>query len=252
MRAAGKGLLLDCISRIVTGERFTVATYTADEDELRKRITSIVLAGDRLVMFDNLGGKFGNATLDAALTGTRWKDRLLGVNRMVAAPMYQTWYATGNNVAVAADTARRICHCRLESPLERPEERSDLRHRDRLGWVGANRGRLLAAALTILRGYCAAGRLDQRLPAWGCERGQVGVGRGQPDLLARTGPDGERAGALRAVSALASGLKAPRPADQIRAADLLLQHGRAALELEDLAQRVQALEERLKQEEGKP
>src|SRR5207237_390767 len=41
VRGAGKGLLLDCISRIVTGERFTVATYTADGDELRKRITSL-------------------------------------------------------------------------------------------------------------------------------------------------------------------------------------------------------------------
>src|SRR5262249_11804510 len=46
VRGAGKGLLLDCISRIVTGERFTVATYTRDEDELRKRITSLALAGD--------------------------------------------------------------------------------------------------------------------------------------------------------------------------------------------------------------
>src|SRR5262249_28160198 len=45
-RGAGKGLLLDCISKIITGERFTIATYTDDEDELRKRITSLVLAGD--------------------------------------------------------------------------------------------------------------------------------------------------------------------------------------------------------------
>jgi predicted DNA-binding transcriptional regulator AlpA len=74
-----KGLLLDCISRIVTGEQFTVATYTDDTEELRKRITSLVLEGDRLVLFDNLVGRFGNAVLDAALTATSWKDRLLGV-----------------------------------------------------------------------------------------------------------------------------------------------------------------------------
>jgi hypothetical protein len=171
VRAAGKGLLLDCISRIVTGERFTIATYTADEDELRKRITSLVLAGDRLVLFDNLEGRFGNAVLDAALTGTAWKDRVLGVNRMAEAPLYMTWYATGNNVAIAADTARRVCHVRLESPEERPEERQDFRHPDLLAWVGANRARLLAAALTILRGYCAAGRPDQKLPAWGSFEG---------------------------------------------------------------------------------
>jgi hypothetical protein len=177
VRAAGKGLLLDCIARIVTGERFTIATYTADEDELRKRITSLVLAGDRLVLFDNLEGRFGNAVLDAALTGVAWKDRVLGANRMAEAPLYMAWYATGNNVLIAADTARRVCHARLESPEERPEERSAFRHPNLLAWVGENRPRLLAAALTILRAYCAAGRPDQGLPAWGSFEGWSGLVR---------------------------------------------------------------------------
>jgi hypothetical protein len=177
VRAAGKGLLLDTISRVVTGERFTIATYTSDEDELRKRITSLVLAGDRLVLFDNLTGSFGNAVLDAALTGTAWKDRVLGASRMAEAPLYMTWYATGNNVALAADTARRVCHVRLESPDEHPEERQGFRHPDLLAWVGQNRAALLAAALTILRGYCAAGRPDQQLPAWGSFEGWSGLVR---------------------------------------------------------------------------
>jgi hypothetical protein len=171
VRAAGKGLLLDTISRIVTGERFTIATYTDDEDELRKRITSLVLSGDRLVLFDNLAGSFGNAVLDAALTGTAWKDRVLGVNRMAEGPLYMTWYATGNNVGIAADTARRVCHVRLESPEEHPEKRQDFHHPNLLAWVGENRDQLLAAALTILRGYCAAGRPDLGLPAWGSFEG---------------------------------------------------------------------------------
>src|SRR5262249_58713509 len=118
------------------------------------------------VLFDNLEGRFGNAVPDAALTGTAWKDRILGAHRMAEAPLYMTWYATGNNVAVAADTARRVCHCRLESPEEWPEERSAFRHPDLLAWVGENRGRLLAAALTVLRAYCVAGRPHRELPAW--------------------------------------------------------------------------------------
>ena len=40
VRGAGKGLLLNTTARIVTGQDFTVATYTDDEDELRKRITA--------------------------------------------------------------------------------------------------------------------------------------------------------------------------------------------------------------------
>jgi len=167
VRGAGKGLLLDCISHIITGERFTIATYTGDEDELRKRITSLVLAGDRLVLLDNLDGKFGNPVLDAALTGTVWKDRLLGVNRMTEAPLFMTWFATGNNVLIAADTARRLSHIRLESDRERPEERDGFKRPHLLRWVQENRARLLSAALTILSAYCVAGRPDQKLPAWG-------------------------------------------------------------------------------------
>jgi hypothetical protein len=177
VRGAGKGLLLDVICRIVTGERFTIATYTSDEDELRKRITSLVLAGDRMVLFDNLDGKFGNAVLDAALTGTAWKDRMLGVNRMVQAPLHMTWYATGNNVAIASDTARRVLHLRLESPLERPEERGGFTYPNLLEWVAGNRTQLLVAALTILRAYCATGRPDQNLPPWGSFEGWSGVAR---------------------------------------------------------------------------
>jgi hypothetical protein len=168
---AGKGLLLDVIAKVLTGEQFTVATYTGDEDELRKRITSLALAGDRLVLFDNLEGQFGNAVLDAALTASAWEDRALGVNRMVRVPLFITWYATGNNVMVGADTARRVCHVRLESPEEKPEERQDFAHPDLLPWVGKNRQRLLTAALTILRAYCVAGRPNQKLKAWGSFEG---------------------------------------------------------------------------------
>jgi hypothetical protein len=171
VRGAGKGLLLSIISQICTGHPFTVAAYTQDEDELRKRITSLVMAGDRLVLLDNLEGKFGNAVLDAALTATAWKDRVLGGNRQVEAPLCMTWYATGNNVVVATDTARRVGLIRLESPEERPELRGDFRHPNLLAWVGENRSRLLAAALTILRAYCAAGRPDMGLRPWGSFEG---------------------------------------------------------------------------------
>src|SRR5262249_49604165 len=140
-------------------------------------ITSLVLAGDRLVLFDNLEGRFGNATLNAALTAPAWQDRNLGFNRMVEGPLYMTWYATGNNVQTSDDTARRCCHIRLESPQERPEERQGFRHPNLLAWVGANRAELLAAALTILRSYCAAGRPDQGVPAWGSFEGWSGLVR---------------------------------------------------------------------------
>ncbi len=50
---------------------------------------------------------------------------------------------------------------------EHPEERTDFRHPRLLAWVGENRGRILPAALTLLRAYVAAGRPVQRLPGFG-------------------------------------------------------------------------------------
>jgi hypothetical protein len=129
------------------------------------------MSGERLVLFDNLDGKFGNAVLDAALTATSWTDRILGINRMAKCPLYVSWFATGNNVAIAADTARRICHVRLESDRERPEQRQDFKHADLLGYIGEHRTELLTAALTILRGYICAGHPDMNLSAWGSFEG---------------------------------------------------------------------------------
>jgi hypothetical protein len=178
VRGAGKGLLFDIIAVIVTGQRGTIATYTSDDDELRKRITSLALSGDRLVLLDNLEGRFGGPTLDAALTATSWKDRLLGASRIVEAPLHMTWFATGNNVAVGADTTRRICHVRLESPEEHPEQRRDFRRPRLLEWVEQERPRLLAAALTLLRAYCVEGRPRQELRAWGSYEGWSALVRG--------------------------------------------------------------------------
>jgi len=167
VRGSGKGKVLDAMGMIVLGSRMAVATYPKEEDELRKKITACLIRGDRLVLLDNLTGQFGNGTLDALLTSTTWSDRILGESRMYGGPALATWYATGNNVSVGGDTARRICHVRLESPMEKPEERSGFRHPDLLKWVGENRPRLLAAALTILRAYVLAGKPDQNLKPWG-------------------------------------------------------------------------------------
>lgn len=166
-RGAGKGLLLDTIANIVTGQPMCVATYTNDGDELRKRITALALHGDRLVTFDNLDGRLGCAELDAALTATTWQDRVLGESRMVSVPLLMTWYATGNNVGLGADTSRRVCPIRLETPEERPEERQGFRYPNLLAHVKKHRPRLLGAALTILRAYIGAGMPDMKLSAWG-------------------------------------------------------------------------------------
>ncbi|MEZ6073962.1 MAG: hypothetical protein R3C10_27700 [Pirellulales bacterium] len=111
----------------------------------------------------------------------------MGRSEIVEMPLLTTWAATGNNVVLMADTSRRVCHIRLESRLENPEEREGFRHPHLTRWVAENRPVLLAAALTVLAAYCRAGRPDQGLKTWGSFEGwsqlvrQALVWAGQPD-----------------------------------------------------------------------
>jgi hypothetical protein len=177
IRAAGKGLLADVIALIVTGRRFPIMSYTSEREELRKRITTLAVGGDRMVLLDNLNGPIGNDILDAALTADRWKDRVLGGNSVFDGPLHVCWYATGNNVQLLADTARRVCHCRMESQEEHPELREAFRHPELRQHVQQERGKLLSAALTILRAWATSGKPKHGLKPWGSFEGWSNVVR---------------------------------------------------------------------------
>lgn len=187
VRGAGKSLLAQVIGRIATGRDMPASSYTNDGDETRKRITAIALAGDLLVLLDNIEGTLGNAALDRALTATRWCDRMLGRLEEINLPLSVAWFATGNNVRITGDTLRRTLHVRLDVLAEKPEERTGFAHPDLLAWVTANRGELLAAALAILSGYLRAGRPDMGLVPMGSFEGWSAVVRsavvwaGEPD-----------------------------------------------------------------------
>ncbi|MFO0847317.1 MAG: hypothetical protein U0871_01985 [Gemmataceae bacterium] len=167
VRGVGKGLLVDVLALIVYGTRFPVMSFTNDPVEFGKRVTALAAAGERAVLLDNLSGPVGNGTEGAALTADHWRDRLLGTNRVYDGPLDVTWFATGNNCELRADTGRRTAHIRLETPDERPELKAGFKHPHLRRHVRRDRGRLLAAALTLLRGWHMADRPAAGLPAWG-------------------------------------------------------------------------------------
>jgi hypothetical protein len=163
---AGKTLLCDLIAIIVTGRPMTRTGYAHDPVEMGKQISATAIAGDALVLFDNLanGGLFGNPALDRALTGRTWRDRILG--RLEMTPnldLIAVFFASGNNTALCSDVARRIVQNRLECPHEHPEERTGFAIPDLLGHAARHRGRLVVAVLTILRAYILAGKPRQDL-----------------------------------------------------------------------------------------
>jgi len=167
VRGCGKSLMTDLTAIVVSGRGMARMVLPAEDDELRKRITAIAIAGEPLVLLDNVGGTLGGPSLDAALTATTWSDRLLGRSEVTTIPLTATWYASGNNVILAADTARRCLHIRLESPEECPEKRTGFRHPNLLAWVKSERTRLATASVVVLAAYHQAGRPSMGIPPWG-------------------------------------------------------------------------------------
>ena len=171
-RGAGKSMLADVVSAITTGRRMSRQPYPDNEEEMRKQVTTIALEGKPMVLLDNINSALGGSSLDAALTGVGWSDRVLGKSESTGdVLLFTVWFASGNNVRLRGDMSRRICHVRMNTPHENPEVREDFKHPQLVEWVLQERQRLLAAALTILRAFILAGRPQRKLRAWGSFEG---------------------------------------------------------------------------------
>ncbi|MCC7542371.1 MAG: bifunctional DNA primase/polymerase [Deltaproteobacteria bacterium] len=162
----GKGLLADVVGLIALARPPARSKFAEEDDEMDKRILSWAMAGERVILLDNVNTTMGGASFENALTATAYGGRVLGGNTSWTGPLVVTWYATGNNVSISDDMHRRVCHVRLLSKVERPEERTDFKHFPLMPYVRAKRAELLCAALTILRGYHVAGRPSQGLDGW--------------------------------------------------------------------------------------
>jgi hypothetical protein len=163
----GKTLLANLGSRIATGRPAGLtAAPSGDDEELRKRITALLIAGESLIVFDNVSATLRSPVLAQALTSDLWADRVLGASKIVHLPQRAVWAATGNNVQVGGDLARRCYPIHLDPKMAQPWRRK-FRRPDLDTWVINNRGSLLAAALTLGRAWFARDRPDGGAPQWG-------------------------------------------------------------------------------------
>jgi DNA polymerase-1 len=154
----GKSLLTRVLALIATGRSAAIMTAPAGDEEFRKKITATLLSGTSLILLDNVEGPLLAGSLAAALTTDTWSDRILGQSAMVTLPQKVTWVATGNNLALAGDLARRCYWIRLDAQTSRPWQRTGFRHPDLLGWVSAHRGELVTALLTLSHAWYVAGQ----------------------------------------------------------------------------------------------
>ncbi len=163
----GKGLVTDVATMIVEGRKSCRYSWSKDNEETRKLITTVAMSGSPYLLWDNVKGTLGGPALEQMMTTGLWADRILSMNRQVVVPIRFVPAATANNCRLTTDMVRRVCRSYLKTDLENPAERDNFRHANLLAYVKQHRPELVMAALSIPAGYVAAGKPDQHLPGWG-------------------------------------------------------------------------------------
>jgi hypothetical protein len=155
--SSGKTLAGEVIGVMATGDLPVPVSLSTDFTEQRKEIITYFLEGDGCLFLDNIptGTRFDAAPLASGMTSARFKGRLLGANKQIEVATRAMVTATGNSLNMAGDLASRFLLVRLDTGLERPEDRSvgGFRIRDLRRWVVEHRQQLVAAVHTIVRAY---------------------------------------------------------------------------------------------------
>lgn len=160
LEGTGKSTLVDdVVGRIVTGEAIGSSQLGDDNTEIRKLITSKLLNGTRLVHFDNLRDHMDSEVISSLITSAVWEDRVLGASRVVRLPNSMIVFASGNNVRVNRELARRTVPIFLQPKTSRPEHKSDAeyRHPDLISFVMEHRVPLLSNFLGMVKLWQEAG-----------------------------------------------------------------------------------------------
>lgn len=154
---SGKTLLTD-IPRQTFG--LAATPWPENDAELRKALTATLWdRGDPYVCLDNLpnGHVIKSPILSSLLTSHTWSDRLLGASSSVSVPNDRMWILNGNNLRTGGDNRRRTLWCRLDPDCPDPDQRDNFVIGDLRAWLDDNASTVVAALVTLVRSWLAAG-----------------------------------------------------------------------------------------------
>jgi putative DNA primase/helicase len=156
MAGSGKTLLASIANLIAYGHATNHPWPNSNEDELRKVFTSVLMAGDPVIVFDNLpnGAAVKSAALAQFVTSEEYADRKLGESERLKFINRTRIVLTGNNVTLASDNARRTLVCELVLDVESLRDRKiQFDHPSLVDHIKRNRAKLIMSGLTVLRAY---------------------------------------------------------------------------------------------------
>lgn len=159
---SGKSYVFDVASGLSLGDYAPIITAGRTEEETEKRLVSALLNGQAIISIDNVNGDLGGDLLCQMVERPIVSVRPLGSSQLVKVENRACVFATGNNIHLVGDMTRRVILCSLDPKSERPELRKF--NNDPFAMVMADRGKYIAAALTICRAYAVAGHPNKCRP----------------------------------------------------------------------------------------
>ncbi|MFZ4776071.1 MAG: DNA polymerase [Terrimicrobiaceae bacterium] len=156
----GKDFYAQIACIMFLGRKVVFAPPTKDSDEeLRKRITTALMANARMIHFANMKGHIRFAALEAATDNTGvWQDRILGGNAEACLPNEADFSFSANaGTTWEPDIEGRSRRIALHYEKEEINART-FRHSDLHEWVTENRSALLSALAAFVAEWDRQGR----------------------------------------------------------------------------------------------
>lgn len=166
----GKSLLACVLGQAITGRVTPSATYSDNEEERGKLITSAIMEGHGMLLFDNIrsGSSMGSShkCLIKLATDGDWVGRILGESKTFVGPAGIVVVLTGNNISpTGPEMPSRTQEIRLVVKEGVNLATRDFKHRNLIQWTMDNRGKILGAFKAILS-VKGQRNLPGRFPGW--------------------------------------------------------------------------------------
>ncbi len=163
--ASGKSYLCELITALATPQQGTPVGFPVRDEECTKLLLAQLVRAPAVIEFDNLTGDLKPfKSLCSALTSERMEGRILGRSKMTTVSTRALFLSSGNNVGPVADMTRRVVTINLDPGCEIPATREFARP-NLIEDVRRERGRYVAAALTIVQAWIVAGRPKTSCPS---------------------------------------------------------------------------------------
>ncbi|MER9683495.1 hypothetical protein NKJ23_30065 [Mesorhizobium sp. M0184] len=160
-QGTGSGYAVDTVSVISTGRRASPFVIPDQEDEMEKRIVSVLIEGRPIFLLDNVKGKISSPSLSSFITaGDAFSGRRLGRSEILELKIRCMVIVTGNGLELGKDERRRFVPIFMDAGVAYPEDRDakQFKQPELHRYMLENRGDLVWSCLTIVQNWFAKGQ----------------------------------------------------------------------------------------------